>query len=103
VKNKDSKIIGKSRRKNNNNVNVLPAIILLILIGIISVASYLWSIRNDIDKFLKTSKSNSKAKTAAERQKILDCAKKIAFGKDLLAQEGDADSCVYVGCGNFFQ
>lgn len=90
-------------KKTHKNQILNKVILLIILVGVLSAILYL-SNNTNLKAFRGEDKTTIQKgkKEVSKEEKILDCSKKVAQGEDLLAG-GDTDSCLFMGCGDFFQ
>lgn len=88
-----------STSKKQATINKL--ILILILSAALS-AIYIHA-NNSPQVALNETNLNQNKKALTEQENILNCAKKIANNKDIIAQNTDSNDCMFQGCGDFFQ
>lgn len=94
----------RSEGKYNRKHSALQKVIfLLIFVGILSLTYYFNTNHKNSQIAGKKANPATENKISVEDQKTLDCSKKIATGKDLLAQNTTSSDCFFMGCGDFFQ
>lgn len=92
-----------SKTQNLTNKTILLLILTIALSGIYYLANHT-NIKNYKQLEQQASKTPTNSKSVVQQKEILDCAKKITNGSQLLAKaEKDNSNCLFMGCGDFFQ